>query len=104
MRHAPLSPRVETPPINGLLLRPFRGEPDYAGLVELHEASSSHDQVDPLSSLEHVPTVDGIAASSVLGQEPEHGLRVAAVKGCIVGYTSTVWWEETDGHVLYLHH
>jgi ribosomal protein S18 acetylase RimI-like enzyme len=94
---------MSTPPIHGLLLRSFRGEADYAGLVALHEASRDHDQVDPFSSLEHVPTLDDIAHSAVLGQEPERGLRVAEVAGSIVGYTSTVWWEETDGQALYLH-
>jgi mycothiol synthase len=93
------------PDIPGLIFRPFRDESDYANIVALHQACAEADQVDAVSSLEGIPTVDTIARSMGLLQNfnPKTDMIFAEIDGQVVGHRWIHWTIEQDGTWLYTH-
>jgi GNAT superfamily N-acetyltransferase len=77
-----------TPELPGLVLRGFRGEPDYAHILAAINASKVADQV------ERSDTLDDIARSyaHLHHCDPYQDMVFAEVDGETVGY-SRVWWD-----------
>jgi len=95
---------TDAPSIRGLLFRPFRGPTDLVGMAAVRAMCALRDRVDGLSSVESVPTLADLEERLVCaeGFDPESDVLVAEVEGRIVGYSSAVWWDETDGTWVYL--
>ncbi len=94
----------DAPSIRGLVFRPFRGSDDLRGMALVRAACAVEDRVDNLSSVEGVPTLADLEKRMVAaeGFDPEEDVLVAQVDGQVVGYSSAIWWTETDGTWVYL--
>ena len=94
----------DAPSIRGLLFRPFCGPGDLRGFAAVRAACAVQDRVDNLSSVEGVPTLADLEERLVRseGFDPEEDVLVAQVDGQVVGYSSAIWWTETDGTWVYL--
>ena len=94
----------DAPSIRGLLFRPFRGPGDLRGFAAVRAACAVEDRVDNLSSVEGVPTLADLEERMVAaeGFDPAQDVLVAQVNGEVVGYSSAIWWTETDGTWVYL--
>lgn len=101
----PTSPITHTPDIPGLTFRLFGDESDYAHIVELHQSCAEADQVDAISSLEGIPTVETIASSMSLltNFDPRTDMIFAEIDGQVVGHRWIHWTIEQDGTWLYSH-
>lgn len=93
------------PHIPDLSFRLFRDESDYPNIVALHEGCAEADQVDPVSSLEGIPTVQTIARSMAILKNfnPQKDMIFAEVAGQVVGHRWIHWMVEQDGTWLYMH-
>jgi ribosomal protein S18 acetylase RimI-like enzyme len=92
------------PPIPGLVFRRFRGEADYPAIVAVRAGSRDWDQIDPLSTLEGVPTLDEVRRwfTHPVNFDPATDLLFVEIGGQVVGYSRVTWWTEQDGVWLYL--
>ncbi|HEY7022045.1 MAG TPA: GNAT family N-acetyltransferase [Ktedonobacterales bacterium] len=92
------------PAIPSLIFRHARIPDDLPGLVAVHEGSAQADGVDPLSSMESIPTLDELharfAPSSTF--DPTADALVVELDGQAIGYSRVTWWTERDGVWLYL--
>jgi ribosomal protein S18 acetylase RimI-like enzyme len=90
--------------ISGLESRHVRIPDDLPGLVAVHEGSAQADGVDPLSSMESIPTLDAMrdrfTPSSTF--DPAADALIVEVHGQTIGYSGLTWWTERDGVRLYL--
>jgi mycothiol synthase len=95
---------ADTPAIPGLVFRCSRIPDDLSRLVAVHEGSAQADGVDPLSSMESIPTLDEFRArfapSSAFDTAAD--ALIAEMNGQIIGYSRVTWWTERDGVWLYL--
>jgi mycothiol synthase len=86
-------------------IRPYHPQ-DNEAIHQVVLRSAEHDQVDPHSTLESVPTLEEFITSLETNRtDPSADVFVAvddATKD-IVGYGKVGWWEEEDGTFLYLH-
>jgi ribosomal protein S18 acetylase RimI-like enzyme len=95
---------ADAPDLPGLRFRPIRGEQDAEALHAVHAGRMAHDQVDPLSRFEDVPSCEGLRASlsqAIAEGRQDHWL-VAEVRDQVVGYSEMDWWREEDGTWVYL--
>jgi len=94
----------DAPDLPGLSFRPIRGEQDAEALYAVHAGRIAHDQVDPLSRFEDLPSREGLRAS--LSQAVAEGCQdqwlLAEVRDQVVGYSEMEWWPEEDGTWVYL--
>jgi mycothiol synthase len=92
------------PAIPGLECRHARIPDDLPGLVAVHEGSAQVDDVDPLSSMEGIPTLDELHARFTPSSafDPTMDALIAERDGRIIGYSRVTWWRERDGVWLYL--
>jgi ribosomal protein S18 acetylase RimI-like enzyme len=94
----------ETPAIPGLEFRHARIPDDFPVLVAVHEGSARADGVDPLSSMESIPTLEDmrprLAPSSTF--DPTADALIVEMNGQVIGYSRVTWWTERDGVWLYL--
>jgi ribosomal protein S18 acetylase RimI-like enzyme len=94
------------PPVDGLTFRNPNGEQDADALAAVHKGRAVHDAVDPLSTLESIPTGEeirtGLAQAAAAHQLDRW--QVAEVKGQVVGYSVIESWHEEDGRWIYLIH
>jgi ribosomal protein S18 acetylase RimI-like enzyme len=89
------------PALPEITFRHLSGPDDASGYVRLVEACRDIDAIDPLSTLEEIPTVEEMRASFA-ERDPENVLF--AVHGDdIVTALRLSWWTESDGTWLYLH-
>ena len=95
---------TDAPSIRGLVFRPFCGLADLPDIAAVRAACALRDRVDGLSSVESVPTLADLEERLVRseGFDPESDVLVAQVDGQVVGYSSAIWWTETDGTWVYL--
>jgi mycothiol synthase len=94
----------DAPTNPGLVFRHARVPDDLPGLVAVHEGSAQADGVDPLSSMESIPTLDELRerfAPSPTFDPAADTLTVAAGEQ-VIGYSRVTWWTERDGVWLYL--
>lgn len=91
----------DLPLLPEVTFRMGRGEEDAASYVALLEACQHVDAIDPFSTLEHLPTVEEMAA--YFARLDPQNMLVALVQERMVGCVRTTWWEEEDGTWLFLH-
>src|SRR6476620_3673652 len=88
----------EAPAISGLTFRRVRIPDNLPGLVAVHEGSAQADSVDPLSSMESIPTLDDMrprfAPSSTF--DPAADALIVEMDRQVIGYSRVSWWTERD--------
>jgi ribosomal protein S18 acetylase RimI-like enzyme len=91
--------------IPGLVFRPYHGTYDLSAMVAVREGSSVHDQIDPQSAREGIPTVEDLAPGVIDMNPPgTPDLLLAEVDGQVVGYNDVGnRWTEVTGTRVYLH-
>lgn len=94
----------DIPDIEGLSFRTYKDQSDLPKMVSVREKSAEHDQIDALSTLESISTVQNLANSLDDNNcEPTMDLLIVEMNGEVIGYTKIDWWTESDGTWLYLH-
>lgn len=96
----------DMPAVSGLRFRSPYGEQDAYVLAAVHAGRAARDAVDPLSTLESIPTVEDIRGALVqaaAARQLDHRL-VAEVGEQVVGYGEVESWHEEDGRWVYLTH
>jgi len=95
----------DAPPIPGLWFRPTRGQADAPAFHAIHAGRMDRDAVDPLSTLEGVPTEEEMrnVLANVLAEGRPDRYLVAQVMDVVIGYCRIRSWPETDGTWVYLH-
>jgi mycothiol synthase len=90
--------------IEGPGFRPIRGEQDATNLVTIHLDRKDQDQVDPLSTLESIPSIVSMrgSLSDAIAKSREEDWLVAEVDERVVGYSRIASWLERDGTWVYL--
>ena len=86
-------------------IRPYTPE-DIQDVHKVVMAAAEHDSVDPISTLESVPTLDELVRSLESNNtDPETDVFVAVDEDTkdIVGYGKLGWWQEEDGTFVYIH-
>jgi mycothiol synthase len=87
------------PDVPGLAFRGFRGEVDYAAMVDVINGSKEADGLEETTSLEDLAR----NYKHLVNCDPYQDMLFAEVYGEVVGY-SRVWWEqELDGQRIYSH-
>lgn len=82
----------------------YGDQSDLDGLWQVWEASKEADQVVPYSTVDGYPTLKSLAKDLIDDHcVPSRDVRIAEVKGEVVGYARVCWWTETDGTWLFLH-
>ena len=72
--------------------------------MAVHEGSAQADGVDPLSSMESIPTLDELRARFAPSStfDPTADALIVEMNGRVIGYSRVTWWTERDGVWLYL--
>lgn len=86
-------------------IRPYLPD-DLEQVHGLVTRAAEHDGVDPLSTLESVPTLDELVASlETDNTNPDTDVFVAVdeTTNDVFGYGKIGWWEEEDGTLVYIH-
>ena len=93
----------DAPAISGLRFR-HAVEADAPAFFGVHERCAAHDQIDRLSSIEHVPTEEDLARwlAGAAREEQTRNWLVAQIEQEVIGYSRILWWTETDGMWVYL--
>ena len=79
---------AEAPPIPDLAFRPFRGDPDYAGIVQISEASRGEDDIEWPSTLEDTRR----HYHHLVNCDPHRDAYFAQIGGEPIGF-ARIWWE-----------
>lgn len=94
----------DMPTIEGLYFRSPYGEQDADALAAVHAGRAARDAVDPLSTLESIPTREKVRSAllqAAAAQQLDHWL-VAEVNEQVVGYDEIDCWHEEDGRWVYM--
>jgi GNAT superfamily N-acetyltransferase len=92
---------METSAIN---FKNYLNTDDFKSMASVRQKSAPYDQVDPLSSLENIPTVQDIEKSlSDDNCNPYKDILIVENGNEVIGYNKIGWWKENDGTYLYLH-
>lgn len=90
--------------VSDLTFRNFAGEQDYQSMIAVREESKEYDQVDPLSTMEGIPTIVELKEElHIESVDPYNNVLIAEVNGKVIGYNHLRWWREEDGTCCYLH-
>ncbi len=97
-------PLPDMPAVAGLGFHPIRGEQDADALYAVRAGCAARDQIDPLSTLEGVPSREQIAEmlSNAVTEHRQDCWLVAQVDGQVIGYIRIINWREADGMWVYL--
>ena len=94
----------DAPLIAGLIFRPLAGAEDTDALLAVRHGCAAHDQVDPLSTTEGIPTrgqmTETLSAAIAAGQ-PDRWLVVQVFER-VIGYGRVISWPEEDGTRVFL--
>jgi ribosomal protein S18 acetylase RimI-like enzyme len=91
----------DTPSLPEITFRHLSGPDDAAAYVRLIEACREIDAIDPLSTLEEIPTMEEMR-TSFTDRDPQ--TVVFALDGDeMIAALRLSWWTEADGTWLYLH-
>lgn len=92
------------PTIPGIRFRRLRGADDYPRLAAVREGSRAADSIDPLSTLEWIPTAAEFAADFAPSAsfDPSRDVLIVEAEERVIGYSYVTWWTERDGLRLYL--
>jgi mycothiol synthase len=74
---------------------------DAAAIHRIIHACQFVDGIDPLSTLESLPTLQEVV--DYFDSLPHENILIAEKDGQVVGYNRINWWTESDGITLYLH-
>jgi len=87
-----------------VVFRNYQGEDDLPKLVEVRKSCIKSDQIDPLSTLEAIPTVQELNKSfNEDNCNPFKDVLVIEYENKVIGYAKVCWWIENDGTVVFLH-
>lgn len=87
-----------------VVFRNYLSEKDLPHLVAVRELCIQHDQIDPLSTLESIPTVQELKNSfNDDNCDPFKDVLVVEYQDKVIGYAKVCWWIENDGTVVFLH-
>ena len=94
----------DAPAIAGLSFRHIRGVQDADAVYAIHLGRKEHDQVDPLSTLESLPSREQILAtfSQMVAENRSDRSLIAQVDERVVGYSRITSWPEGDKTWVYL--
>jgi ribosomal protein S18 acetylase RimI-like enzyme len=94
----------DAPSISGLKFRHVRIPDDLPELVAVHEGSAQADGVDPLSSMESIPTLGNMRSRFAPSPtfDPATDALIVELAGQVIGFGRVTWWTERDGVWLYL--
>lgn len=87
------------PAIPGLVLRHFRGESDFPGIVDVYNRANKADNIDRVTSIESTAAT----YANLKNSDPYKDMLIAEVNSQMVGYSRVVWWKELNGPYLYGH-
>jgi mycothiol synthase len=89
----------------GLAFRHFATPDDYAAMLAIRIDSAAHDQIDPRSSREGLPTEADLRATFPEATMPGHpDLLLVSMDDQLIGYNHVLWrWTEITGVRVYLH-
>jgi len=96
----------DMPAVDGLCFRNPYGEQDADGLAAIHAGRAAPVAVDPLSTLESIPTGEEIRtalAQAAAAKQLDQRL-VAEVSGQVIGSSVIESWHEEDGRWVYQIH
>ena len=100
---SPVVPAAPTMP--GLSFRYFESPSDYRAMAAVQSDSAAHDQIDPRSSRETIPSAEDLQATfpeSVIRAAPD--LLLVTMYDQLIGYAHVCWrWTEVTGVRVYLH-
>lgn len=93
----------DVPDVPGLTFRPLRAG-DAPALVAVQEGRKEHDEIDPLSTFEGVPSLDQATwwVAHKAAARSLDTVLIAEVGGAVIGYAWLDWWTEVDGVRLFL--
>jgi ribosomal protein S18 acetylase RimI-like enzyme len=95
----------DAPAISGLAFRHFDSPADYPAMAAIRSGSAQHDQIDPRSSREGVPSAEdhrGMFPEAEMLANPD--LLLATMHDQPIGYNHVLWrWTEVTGIRVYLH-
>ena len=90
--------------IPDVIFRNYIGESDLSKLQSVRKQIAKFDKIDPLSTLESIPTAESLRQSLTdRNCDPEKDILVVESNGEVVGYARVSWWVEKDNTHLYLH-
>ena len=89
------------PSLPEITFRHLSGPDDAPAYVELVEACREIDAIDPLSTLEDIPTVEEMRAS--FAERDPQNVLFAFHDDEMIAALRISWWTEADGTWLYLH-
>jgi mycothiol synthase len=95
----------QTFPEHVTTIRPYSSD-DIASIHRVATRAAEHDKVDPLSTLESIPTLEQLVESlDSNNADPNSDVFVAVDDKTkdIVGYGKIGWWQEEDGTFVYIH-
>lgn len=94
---------VRPPLVPDLAFRRFVEPADFAAMFAVAEGRRAWDEIDPDSTVESIPTLEGITAtwSALPAETREQNLLFAEIAGQVVGYSAVDYWPEADGTWLY---
>jgi mycothiol synthase len=94
----------DAPAIAGLSFRHIRGAQDAEAVYAIHMGRKECDQIDPLSTVESLPSRDQILTtlSQVAQENHQDRTLIAEVNERVVGYGRITSWREGDGTWVYL--
>jgi mycothiol synthase len=95
----------DAPAVPGLTFRHFTRAADYPAMAAIRMGSAQHDQIDPHSSREGLPTEADLCATFPEATMRDHpDLLLVGMHDQLIGYNHVVWrWTEVTGVRVYLH-
>jgi ribosomal protein S18 acetylase RimI-like enzyme len=72
-------------------------------MVAVRERSLAHDQLDPFSPRDPLPTVDELLRRFADAPPGDPRVLIVEHNGGMIGWARIIWWTEEDGTRVYLH-
>lgn len=95
-----ITPPPAAPSIPGLIFRCFRGESDYAGILEVGNVSRAADHFFWVNRLEDIER----EYTHLVNSDPAQDMIIAEVDGHMIGYVHGSWTFVEDDGGVYRHH
>jgi GNAT superfamily N-acetyltransferase len=89
----------DSPSIDGLKFRRFRGEADYPEMVRVLNICKQADQIPEMDTVEQIAN----AYNHLTNCDPDHDMVMIEVNDRLVGYTRLWWGTEVNSDHIYFH-
>lgn len=89
----------DAPTIPGLTFRHYRGEVDFAAMVQVIEGSKAVDQIERSISVEDIKR----SFAHLVNCDPYKDVLLVEIEGNPVGYSRVWWHKEQDNELIYYH-